>query len=123
MAHLFPSELDLSAITVQVEQLAQLLSDVAAERHVTLFCTHFQISYDIFIYFQIRTDAAHHARESAAQDGARDQRTDGATAADASPTRRRAHFGPAVLHRPDDGPGTHDDGGTGLCMAGRERHL
>lgn len=32
MANLFPSELDLSAITAQVEQLAQLLSDVAAER-------------------------------------------------------------------------------------------
>ncbi|PSS37802.1 hypothetical protein PHLCEN_2v270 [Hermanssonia centrifuga] len=32
MANLFPAELDLSAITVQVEQLAQLLSDVAAER-------------------------------------------------------------------------------------------
>ncbi|THH02091.1 hypothetical protein EW026_g749 [Hermanssonia centrifuga] len=33
MANLFPAELDLSAITVQVEQLAQLLSDVAAERY------------------------------------------------------------------------------------------
>lgn len=34
MATLFPAELDLAAITAQVEQLAQLLSDVAAERHV-----------------------------------------------------------------------------------------
>ncbi|KAI0930218.1 hypothetical protein AcV5_006990 [Taiwanofungus camphoratus] len=33
MANLFPTELDLGAITVQVEQLAQLLSDVAAERY------------------------------------------------------------------------------------------
>ncbi|KIY69570.1 hypothetical protein CYLTODRAFT_478725 [Cylindrobasidium torrendii FP15055 ss-10] len=33
MASLFPAELDLSAITSQVEQLAQLLSDVAAERY------------------------------------------------------------------------------------------
>lgn len=33
MANLFPAELDLGAITVQVEQLAQLLSDVAAERY------------------------------------------------------------------------------------------
>jgi len=33
MAHLFPTELDVSAISVQVEQLAQLLSDVAAERY------------------------------------------------------------------------------------------
>jgi len=33
MANLFPSELDLPTITVQVEQLAQLLSDVAAERY------------------------------------------------------------------------------------------
>lgn len=33
MASLFPSELDLGAITGQVEQLAQLLSDVAAERY------------------------------------------------------------------------------------------
>ncbi|KAH0827973.1 hypothetical protein J3R83DRAFT_3612 [Lanmaoa asiatica] len=32
MANLFPTELDLAAITSQVEQLAQLLSDVAAER-------------------------------------------------------------------------------------------
>lgn len=34
MANLFPSELDLGGITAQVEQLAQLLSDVAAERSV-----------------------------------------------------------------------------------------
>ena len=33
MANLFPAELDLAAITIQVEQLAQLLSDVAAERY------------------------------------------------------------------------------------------
>ncbi|KAJ7170553.1 hypothetical protein C8R43DRAFT_979860 [Mycena crocata] len=33
MASLFPAELDLGAITAQVEQLAQLLSDVAAERY------------------------------------------------------------------------------------------
>lgn len=32
MANLFPTELDISAIAGQVEQLAQLLSDVAAER-------------------------------------------------------------------------------------------
>lgn len=34
MANLFPGELDLPAITGQVEQLAQLLSEVAAERFV-----------------------------------------------------------------------------------------
>lgn len=34
MANLFPTELDLGAIMVQVEQLAQLLSEVAAERLV-----------------------------------------------------------------------------------------
>ncbi|KAL0955830.1 hypothetical protein HGRIS_002032 [Hohenbuehelia grisea] len=33
MANLFPTELDLGAIAAQVEQLAQLLSDVAAERY------------------------------------------------------------------------------------------
>ncbi|KJA19930.1 hypothetical protein HYPSUDRAFT_143069 [Hypholoma sublateritium FD-334 SS-4] len=33
MANLFPTELDLGAIMVQVEQLAQLLSEVAAERY------------------------------------------------------------------------------------------
>ncbi|KAH9051405.1 hypothetical protein EDB83DRAFT_2626891 [Lactarius deliciosus] len=33
MANLFPGELDLGSITNQVEQLAQLLSDVAAERY------------------------------------------------------------------------------------------
>ena len=37
MANLFPGELDLTSITSQVEQLAQLLSDVAAERHVFIF--------------------------------------------------------------------------------------
>lgn len=34
MASLFPAELDLGAIAGQVDQLAQLLSDVAAERYV-----------------------------------------------------------------------------------------
>lgn len=33
MANLFPAELDLAGIMTQVEQLAQLLSDVAAERY------------------------------------------------------------------------------------------
>ncbi|KAI0088000.1 hypothetical protein BDY19DRAFT_892049 [Irpex rosettiformis] len=33
MANLFPAELDLTAISAQVEQLASLLSDVAAERY------------------------------------------------------------------------------------------
>lgn len=33
MANLFPAELDLAAIITQVEQLAQVLSDVAAERY------------------------------------------------------------------------------------------
>ncbi|OCH86124.1 hypothetical protein OBBRIDRAFT_797500 [Obba rivulosa] len=33
MANLFPAELDLAAISTQVEQLAQLLSEVAAERY------------------------------------------------------------------------------------------
>ncbi len=36
VANLFPGEVDLTAITGQVEQLAQLLSDVAAERYVFL---------------------------------------------------------------------------------------
>ena len=35
MASLFPTELDLGAITGQVEQLALLLSEVAAERYVS----------------------------------------------------------------------------------------
>jgi hypothetical protein len=35
MANLFPTELDLAAITGQVEELAQLLADVAAERCVS----------------------------------------------------------------------------------------
>jgi hypothetical protein len=34
MACMFPGELDLGAIISQVEQLAQLLSDVSAERQV-----------------------------------------------------------------------------------------
>lgn len=32
MANIIPSELELGEITAQVEQLAQLLTDVAAER-------------------------------------------------------------------------------------------
>ena len=36
MANLFPTDLDLAAIMGQVEQLAQLLSDVAAERFAFL---------------------------------------------------------------------------------------
>lgn len=40
MAHLFPADLDLASITAQVEQLAQLLSEVAAERYaITLRVT------------------------------------------------------------------------------------
>lgn len=35
MANLFPAELDLGAIITQVEQLAQVLSDVSAERYVS----------------------------------------------------------------------------------------
>jgi hypothetical protein len=39
MASLFPAELDLGAIIGQVEQLAQLLSEVAAERYAsTIHC-------------------------------------------------------------------------------------
>lgn len=34
MANLFPAEVDLGGITSQVEQLAHLLSDVAAERYL-----------------------------------------------------------------------------------------
>jgi hypothetical protein len=34
MSCMFPGELDLGAIISQVEQLAQLLSDVSAERQV-----------------------------------------------------------------------------------------
>ncbi|KAG8898955.1 hypothetical protein FRC00_002104 [Tulasnella sp. 408] len=33
IANLFPAEVDINAITIQVEQLAQLLSEVAAERY------------------------------------------------------------------------------------------
>jgi hypothetical protein len=41
MAHLFPAEVDLGAISSQVERLANLLSEVAAERYalkVLNFC-------------------------------------------------------------------------------------
>ena len=44
MANLFPAELDLAAITIQVEQLAQLLSDVAAERSLR---TGFLYEFDL----------------------------------------------------------------------------
>ena len=39
MANLYPGELDLAAITMQVEQLAELLSEVAAERYVNSYLT------------------------------------------------------------------------------------
>ena len=39
MACLFPGELDLGSIIAQVEQLAQLLSDVSAERRVNMSST------------------------------------------------------------------------------------
>ena len=39
MASFFPTELDFPGITSQVEQLAQLLSEVAAERHVLFFAS------------------------------------------------------------------------------------
>ncbi len=42
MANLFPAELDLAAISAQVEQLASLLSDVAAERYVPCHTYQFQ---------------------------------------------------------------------------------
>jgi hypothetical protein len=39
MANLFPDDLDLQAIIAQVEQAAQLLSEVAAERYTPEFPT------------------------------------------------------------------------------------
>lgn len=51
MASLFPTELDLPGITSQVEQLAQLLSEVAAERHV--FLSLLPIFIFISLYFFI----------------------------------------------------------------------
>lgn len=49
MANLFPAELDLGTITVQVEQLAQLLSDVAAERYVDDFTAYVSLSDFIYV--------------------------------------------------------------------------
>ena len=46
MANLFPAELDLAAITAQVEQLAQLLSEVAAERYTSLLLLLFIFQTD-----------------------------------------------------------------------------
>jgi hypothetical protein len=48
MAGLFPTELDLGQITGQVEQLAQLLSEVAAERYVF---AHFFAPLNFFLLF------------------------------------------------------------------------
>ena len=48
MAGLFPTELDLGQITGQVEQLAQLLSEVAAERYVF---AHFVALLSFYFYF------------------------------------------------------------------------
>lgn len=52
MANLFPAELDLAAIMSQVEQLAQLLSDVAAERLVLcdfLFSVNFSLMRRVLV--------------------------------------------------------------------------
>ena len=43
MACLFPGELDLGSIIAQVEQLAQLLSDVSAERRVNVSLTEWSM--------------------------------------------------------------------------------
>lgn len=65
MANLFPAELDLTALTAQVEQLAQLLSDVAAERYAMLFLS--STTFGLIIHLQLRFDASYHARESSTQ--------------------------------------------------------
>jgi hypothetical protein len=58
MASLFPAELDLGTITGQVEQLAQLLSEVAAERHV--FVPFFFAPLELTTR-QVRANIARHA--------------------------------------------------------------
>lgn len=67
MANLFPAEVDLTAITAQVEQLAQVLSDVAAERYVSQPLAVYGHSHSSVV--QVCADAAHHDREPAPQDG------------------------------------------------------
>lgn len=69
MANLFPAELDLNQITVQVEQLAQLLSDVAAERSVHL--PNYFREHSLTPFPQVCFDSTHHAREPPSQDGLR----------------------------------------------------
>jgi hypothetical protein len=67
IALLFPAELDLVGIITQVEQLAQLLSDVSAERYV--LATHLIPDVDIHSHYQIRACRQDHACECEAKNG------------------------------------------------------
>lgn len=66
MANLFPGELDLAAITAQVEQLAQLLSEVAAERYVPSHLSPVIAEWPI-LYVQLRPYITRNARQPKTQ--------------------------------------------------------
>jgi hypothetical protein len=59
MANLFPAEVGLAAITSQVEQLANLLSEVAAERYPRTLV--YVEAADVFGVLQIRLNPPAHA--------------------------------------------------------------
>jgi hypothetical protein len=87
MASLFPAELDLATITGQVEQLAQLLSEVAAERYVF---TLLILIFAQLVVRQVCTDTARHACQPATQDGPRASRRSGRCNGAWQPTTRPA---------------------------------
>lgn len=120
MASLFPAELDLGAIIGQVEQLAQLLSEVAAERYRLTISVPADLLAHMF-FCQLRTRPADHAGQSPPQggDGQRDQHPgadDAPTVVcagdDRLPDLRRPHYAAAVHH-----------GGARVRLAQRPRHL
>jgi hypothetical protein len=66
MANLFPRDLDISAIMSQVDQLAQLLDEVASERYASVSGTCARSHADAN-NGQLRAHAAPHACQPAAQ--------------------------------------------------------
>ena len=115
MASLFPTELDLPGITSQVEQLAQLLSEVAAERHVH---ASFRTTFFLFMLmtYQICADIARHACQPPTQDGPHASgwpgRRDGAWEPAAGPALRR----PARADRAAPATGSNHDGGARAAL-------
>lgn len=115
MANLFPTELDLTAIMSQVEQLAQLLSDVAAERSVYVVVVLRKCLSNTWSA-QSCTHAANHACKPPPQSrhAPRNRRTNPEFT---SPVTARGYGWPVRRHT-CRGPTSVDDGRTWFFLAG-----